>query len=72
MGISKIKTKRYIENIPTSPTAGLAHGPYNFLAVELPKGQPPLESPIQSLPCVYYHTSSKKGEEVVRRPNGLL
>ena len=55
-GFRKIKTKRYIENIPTSPTAGLAHGPGElFGTVELPEGQPPLESPIQSLPCVYYH-----------------
>ena len=55
-GFRKIKTKRYIENIPTSPTAGLAHGPGELSGtVELPEGQPPLESPIQSLPCVYCH-----------------
>ena len=45
-GFRKIKTKRYIENIPTSPTAGLAHGPGELSGtVELPEGQPQLESP---------------------------
>ena len=55
-GFRKIKTKRYIENIPTSPTAGLAYGPGELTGtVEIPQGQPPLSTPIEGSPAVYYH-----------------
>ena len=42
-----------IENIPTSPTAGLAHGPGELSGtVELPEGQPPLRAHSVSALCI--------------------
>ena len=53
-GFRRIKTKRYIENIPTSLSAGLAYGPAEIKGkVESMDGQV-IEGPLTKEDCVYY------------------
>jgi hypothetical protein len=52
-GFQRCKTKRYIENIPTSPAAGLAYGPGELIGVLKPvKGF--LKGPVSDEQCAWY------------------
>jgi len=53
-GFKRIKTKRYIENVPTSLSSGLAYGPAEIKGkLELIEGQV-LKGPLSKLNCSYY------------------
>ncbi|MCC5850611.1 MAG: LemA family protein [Verrucomicrobia bacterium] len=63
-GFNRIKFKRCIENLPTSPTAGAAYGLSEFKGVvELPESEDPLKGPLSRQPCVQYHytVSERRG-----------
>ena len=54
IGFRKIKEKRYIENIPTSLSTGLAYGPAEIKGVAI-KDTSLLKGPLSGLDCFYYH-----------------
>ncbi|MFL2904168.1 MAG: LemA family protein [Limisphaerales bacterium] len=56
IGFRAIKIKRYIENIPTSLSSGLAYGPTELIGTLFPtqKGAV-LKGPVSNLDVVYYH-----------------
>jgi len=54
IGFRKIKEKRYIENIPTSLSTGLAYGPAEIKGVAM-KDTSLLKGPLSGLDCFYYH-----------------
>ncbi len=60
-GFRKIKLKRYIENIPTSPSAGLAYGPAEIKGkVEFSENSF-LKAPETGTKCIYFrHKITKK------------
>ncbi len=63
-GFNRIKFKRCIENLPTTPTAGAAYGLAEFKGVvELPESEAPLKGPLSRQPCVQYHykVTEKRG-----------
>ena len=53
-GFRRIKTKRYVENIPTSPSAGLAYGPAEIKGIVECDPNRFLKGPISDAKCVYY------------------
>ena len=53
-GFRRIKTKRYVENIPTSPSAGLAYGPAEIKGIVECDPKRSLKGPISDAKCVYY------------------
>ena len=53
-GFRRIKTKRYVENIPTSPSAGLAYGPAEIKGIVECDPNRSLKGPISDAKCVYY------------------
>ena len=53
-GFGKIREKRYIENIPTSATVGLAYGPAELKGAAR-KETKLLRGPVSGADCVYYH-----------------
>jgi hypothetical protein len=53
-GFRRIKTKRYIENIPTSLSAGLAYGPAEIKGKVEPMVDQLIEGPLTKQDCVYY------------------
>ncbi len=56
LGFRRIRFKRCIENLPTTPTAGAACGLAEFKGlVELPENGQALTSPLTHTPCVHYH-----------------
>lgn len=55
-GIHRIKTKRWIENIPTVKTKGAVYGINEIKGeVLMPEGSDPLRGPLSNQPCVAYH-----------------
>jgi hypothetical protein len=53
-GFRRIKTKRYIENVPTSLSSGLAYGPAELKGkLELVEDKT-LQGPLTKKPCSYY------------------
>lgn len=55
-GFRKVKFKRCMENIPTSPTNGAAYGVSEFKGVvDLPESADLLNGPLSRQPCVQYH-----------------
>ncbi|MEE2948146.1 MAG: LemA family protein [Verrucomicrobiota bacterium] len=54
VGFRKIKEKRYIENIPTSLSTGLAYGPAEIQGTVERKSKT-LTGPLSDAPCVQYH-----------------
>lgn len=71
-GFKKIKTKRYIENIPTTSTAGLAYGPAEIKGKSEFISSNVLKGPLTGAACVYFRhkitekrRSGKKTETVV-------
>ncbi|WP_200171591.1 LemA family protein [Ectothiorhodospira shaposhnikovii] len=64
-GLSLVQLKRTIENIPTSPSAGVTYGLTELKGeiVSMP-GEFPLTSPIQGKPCVYYHYTLEEKRSV--------
>lgn len=56
LGFRRIRFKRCIENLPTSPTAGAACGLSEFKGVvELAEAGHALKAPLTHTPCVHYH-----------------
>jgi hypothetical protein len=53
-GFRRIKTKRYVENIPTSPSAGLAYGPAEIKGMVECAPDQFLEGPLSGEKCVFY------------------
>ena len=53
-GFRKIREKRYIENIPTSLSTGLAFGPAEIKGTAR-KDQLTFEGPVSGLDCLFYH-----------------
>jgi len=53
-GFRRIKTKRYVENIPTSPSAGLAYGPAEIKGIVECDPDRFLKGPVSDEKCVYY------------------
>lgn len=53
-GFRRIKTKRYVENIPTSPSAGLAYGPAEIKGIVECDPDHFLKGPVSDEKCVYY------------------
>jgi hypothetical protein len=53
-GFRRIKTKRYVENIPTSLSAGLAYGPAEIKGQAELKSNRSLTGPLSNEKCVYY------------------
>jgi hypothetical protein len=61
-GFFQIKIKRMIENLPTTKISGLTMG-LNELkgkCVGLLPDYPPLEGPLSTMPCIYYHYTVKE------------
>ena len=54
VGFRKIKEKRYIENIPTSLSTGLAYGPAEIQG-KVERKTESLTGPLSNTPCVQYH-----------------
>jgi len=54
-GFRRIKTKRHVENIPTSKSAGLAYGPAEIKGKAEPSDDRTLKGPLTKEECVYYH-----------------
>ena len=54
IGFRKIKEKRYIENIPTSLSNGLAYGPAEIQGTVERKAKT-LSGPLSNEPCIQYH-----------------
>jgi hypothetical protein len=55
-GFRKVRFKRCMENLPTSPTAGASYGLSEFKGmVTLPEDEEPLQGPLSFQPCVEYH-----------------
>ncbi|MGE3852902.1 MAG: LemA family protein [Planctomycetota bacterium] len=57
-GFRAVKTKRYIENMPTTPVAGATWGPLEVVGtVALPTSppKPGLRGPLSGVDCVQYH-----------------
>jgi len=54
IGFRKIKEKRYIENIPTSLSTGLAYGPAEIQG-KVERKSKSLTGPLSDVPCVQYH-----------------
>ena len=59
LGFRKIHEKRYIENIPTSATVGLAYGPAELKGVGRKEHQL-LRGPVSGADCLYYHYQVKR------------
>jgi hypothetical protein len=56
IGLRKIKEKRYIENVPTSPTSGVAVGLAEVMGtIEPAAGERSLTGPLSDRPCVQFH-----------------
>ena len=55
LGFRRIKIKRYIENVPTSLSTGLAYGPAEIKGRVEHKGELALTGPLSSRKCVYFH-----------------
>ena len=53
-GFRRIKTKRYVENVPTSLSAGLAYGPAEIKGQAELKSNRSLTGPLSNEKCVYY------------------
>ncbi|MFP6901142.1 MAG: hypothetical protein VCA36_09365, partial [Opitutales bacterium] len=54
-GFKRIKTKRFIENVPTSLSSGLVYGPSEIMGkVELKDGDN-LKGPMTNKECCFYH-----------------
>ena len=53
-GFRKIKTKRYIENIPTSSSIGLSYGPAELAGKLALDSEAKLIGPESKKPCAYY------------------
>jgi hypothetical protein len=77
-GFRRIKTKRYVENIPTSPSAGLAYGPAEIKGIVECDPARSLKGPISDAKCVYYRyriterrRSGKKTRTVVIKDEKL-
>ncbi len=54
-GFRRIKIKRYVENVPTSLSTGLAYGPAEIKGRVEHKGELALTGPLSSKKCVYFH-----------------
>ncbi|MEX2381767.1 MAG: LemA family protein, partial [Opitutales bacterium] len=55
-GFRRVKFKRCMENLPTSPTTGAAYGLAEFKGVvDLPEHAELLKGPLSHQPCVQYH-----------------
>ena len=54
-GFRRIKLKRYVENVPTSLSTGLAYGPAEIKGRVEHKGELALTGPLSSKKCVYFH-----------------
>lgn len=55
-GMRRIKTKRWIENIPTVKTTGIVYGMNEVKGeVVIPGDVQPLRGPLSDQECVYYH-----------------
>ncbi|MGE4551047.1 MAG: LemA family protein, partial [Opitutales bacterium] len=68
-GFRRIKTKRYIENVPTSLSSGLAYGPAEIKGkLELIEGQV-LKGPLSKQKCSYYRyrVTERRGSGKNRR-----
>ncbi|QDV34528.1 LemA family protein [Tautonia plasticadhaerens] len=56
IGLRKVKEKRYIENVPTSPTVGVAVGFAEVVGtIEPAFGGRSLTGPLSDRPCVQFH-----------------
>ncbi len=56
LGMRRIKTKRWIENIPTVKTTGVVYGMNEIKGVvALPETSEALQGPLSNQPCVAYH-----------------
>lgn len=55
-GMTSIQTKRYIENVPTTPISGITYGLNEVKGTASVGDQAePLYGPLTEKPCVYYH-----------------
>ena len=55
-GFRAVKTKRYIENIPTTPVEGAVWGPLEIVGtVEVEPGSEAFKGPLSHADCVQYH-----------------
>ena len=54
-GFRRIKIKRYVENVPTSLSTGLAYGPAEIKGRVEHKGELAVTGPLSSKKCVYFH-----------------
>ncbi|MDA7631842.1 LemA family protein [Verrucomicrobia bacterium] len=71
-GFRRIKTKRYVENIPTSPSAGLTYGPAEIKGIVECDQDRVLKGPLSGEKCIFYRYkiterrgSGKKAKTVV-------
>jgi len=56
LGFGTVKKKRLIENIPTTPAAGVAYGLSELLGAAVPRSNTtPLQGPLSEAECLYYH-----------------
>ena len=62
-GFRRIKTKRYVENVPTSLSAGLAYGPAEIKGQAELKSDRSLTGPLSNEKCVYfrYRITERRG-----------
>jgi len=62
-GFRRIKTKRYVENVPTSLSAGLAYGPAEIKGQAELKSNRSLTGPLSNEKCVYfrYRITERRG-----------
>lgn len=64
LGIRLVKLKRYVENVPTSSSSGVAYGVSEVKGkLVLDKGSEALQSPLTHTQCAwyYYHVQEKRG-----------
>ncbi|RUL86447.1 LemA family protein [Tautonia sociabilis] len=55
-GLRRVKEKRYIENVPTSPTTGVAVGFAEVIGtIEPADGERSLSGPLSDRPCAHFH-----------------
>jgi len=60
-GFRAVKHKRIVENLPASPTSGVAYGLAEVKGlVDLPDGVNPYEAPLSRRPCVTYKYEIKE------------
>ena len=61
LGLRRIRLKRWIENIPTVKTLGVAYGLTEVKgSVAIPPAQEPLSGPLSGQPCACYHYTVKE------------